>query len=86
MTKTDTDPRPLLNAAGLWAEQCLFNRGIVLVDTAAWKAQHVTEEIEQWMVWDHYATQAFGYGGQRSVEHQARWMYSLVVCAIAAHV
>ena len=62
VTKTDTDPRPLLNAAGLWAEQCLFNRGIVLVDTAAWKAQHVTEEIEQWMVWDHFATQAFGYG------------------------
>ena len=45
--------------------QCLFNRGIVLVDTAAWKRQHVTEEIEQWMVWDHFAAQAFGYGAFR---------------------
>ena len=30
-------------------EECVFNRGVLLIDVKQWTEQHITEKIEWWM-------------------------------------
>ena len=34
---------------GLSPKECVFNRGIFVMDVAQWKRLHITQDIEHWM-------------------------------------